>query len=99
MATQAELAAQLTTATGALEGAIAKIKDALNKADPALETAVTGVVAKIAEKLGLREEYTRGKTHEEKRRLSFSASGVSDLKWINKGSVHGFSRWWRKAKP
>jgi anaerobic selenocysteine-containing dehydrogenase len=36
-------------------------------------------VAKIAEKLGLREEYTRGKTHEEKRRLSFNASGVSDL--------------------
>jgi anaerobic selenocysteine-containing dehydrogenase len=37
------------------------------------------VVAKIAEKLGLREEYTHGKTHEEKRRLSFSASGVNDF--------------------
>ncbi len=37
------------------------------------------VVTKIAEKLGLREEYTRGKTYEEKRRLSFEASGVEQL--------------------
>jgi trimethylamine-N-oxide reductase (cytochrome c) len=37
------------------------------------------VVAKIAEKLGLQEEYTLGSTHEEKRRLSFHASGVDQL--------------------
>ena len=37
------------------------------------------IVAKIAEKLGLREEYTRGKTIEEKQKLSFEASGVDGL--------------------
>ncbi len=37
------------------------------------------VAAKIAEKLGLKEQYTLGKTHEEKRRLSFDASGVGQL--------------------
>jgi anaerobic selenocysteine-containing dehydrogenase len=35
------------------------------------------VVALVARKLGLWEEYTLGKTHEEKRRLSFEASGVA----------------------
>ncbi|MGB9880112.1 MAG: molybdopterin dinucleotide binding domain-containing protein, partial [Anaerolineae bacterium] len=35
--------------------------------------------AKIAEKLGLLEEYTRGKTHEEKQRLAFEGSGVASL--------------------
>ncbi|MCE5253320.1 MAG: molybdopterin-dependent oxidoreductase, partial [Actinomycetia bacterium] len=37
------------------------------------------VVAKIAEKLGLYEEYTQGKTMEEKQKLSFEASGMEDL--------------------
>jgi len=37
------------------------------------------VVAKVAEKLGLREEYTRGGTVEERQRLSFEVSGVEDL--------------------
>jgi anaerobic selenocysteine-containing dehydrogenase len=37
------------------------------------------IVVKIAEKLGLKEEYTLGKTHEEKRKLSFDASGVEKL--------------------
>ncbi len=37
------------------------------------------VVAKIADKLGLLEEYTFGKSHEEKQKLAFEASGVSTL--------------------
>ena len=37
------------------------------------------VVAKIAEKLGLLEDYTQGKTMEEKQRLAFDGSGVEDL--------------------
>jgi anaerobic selenocysteine-containing dehydrogenase len=37
------------------------------------------IVARIADKLGLLEEYTRGKTMEEKQRLSFEASGVEGL--------------------
>ncbi len=37
------------------------------------------VVAKIAEKLGLWEEYTKGKTHEEKQKLAFEGSGVQGL--------------------
>ena len=37
------------------------------------------VVAKIAEKLGLHEEYTQGKTHEEKQRLAFEGSGMDGL--------------------
>jgi trimethylamine-N-oxide reductase (cytochrome c) len=37
------------------------------------------IVATIAEKLGLREEYTQGKTHEEKQKLAFEGSGVTDL--------------------
>jgi len=37
------------------------------------------VVAKIAEKLGLLEEYTQGKTHEEKQRLAYEGSGVAHL--------------------
>ena len=37
------------------------------------------IVAKIAEKLGLQEEYTSGKTHEEKQKLVFEGSGVEEL--------------------
>ena len=37
------------------------------------------IVAKIAEKLGLQEEYTLGKTHEEKQKLAFEGSGVAPL--------------------
>ena len=37
------------------------------------------IVAKIAEKLGLREEYTQGKTIEEKQKLAFEGSGVEEL--------------------
>jgi trimethylamine-N-oxide reductase (cytochrome c) len=37
------------------------------------------IVAKIADKLGLLEEYTGGKTHEEKQKLCFDASGVEEL--------------------
>jgi anaerobic selenocysteine-containing dehydrogenase len=37
------------------------------------------IVATIAEKLGLREEYTQGKTFEEKQKLAFDASGVQEL--------------------
>ena len=37
------------------------------------------IVAKIAEKLGLHEEYTQGKTHEEKQKLAFEGSGVDEL--------------------
>ena len=37
------------------------------------------VVAKIAEKLGLHEEYTQGKTHEEKQKLAYEGSGMTDL--------------------
>ncbi|HUJ68257.1 MAG TPA: molybdopterin dinucleotide binding domain-containing protein, partial [Syntrophorhabdales bacterium] len=37
------------------------------------------IVTFIAEKLGLKEEYTQGKTHEEKQKLSFDASGVDQL--------------------
>jgi trimethylamine-N-oxide reductase (cytochrome c) len=37
------------------------------------------IVATIAGKLGLKEEYTLGKTHEEKQKLSFDASGVDQL--------------------
>ncbi|MBN2041626.1 MAG: molybdopterin-dependent oxidoreductase [Spirochaetes bacterium] len=36
-------------------------------------------VVKIAEKLGLKEEYTGGKTHEEKQEMSFEGSGVEKL--------------------
>jgi anaerobic selenocysteine-containing dehydrogenase len=34
------------------------------------------IVTKIAQKLGLEEEYTHGKNHEEKQKLSFDVSGV-----------------------
>ncbi len=34
---------------------------------------------RIAEKLGLAEEYTQGKTHEEKQKLAFEGSGVEKL--------------------
>ena len=37
------------------------------------------IVATIAEKLGLHEEYTKGKTHEEKQRLAFDGSGMDGL--------------------
>ncbi len=37
------------------------------------------IVAKIAGKLGLEEEYTHGKTHEEKQKLVFEASGVEQF--------------------
>jgi anaerobic selenocysteine-containing dehydrogenase len=37
------------------------------------------IVAKIAAKLGLEEEYTRGKTLEEKQKLAFDAAGVEGL--------------------
>jgi anaerobic selenocysteine-containing dehydrogenase len=37
------------------------------------------IVATIAEKLGLLEEYTQGKTHEEKQKLVFEGSGVEKL--------------------
>ena len=37
------------------------------------------IVAKIAEKLGFLEEYTQGKTHEEKQKLCFDASGIDEL--------------------
>ena len=37
------------------------------------------IVAKIADKLGFLEAYTGGKTHEEKQKLSFEASGVEEL--------------------
>ncbi len=37
------------------------------------------VVVKVAEKLGLAEAYTKGKTHEEKQKLAFDGSGVEDL--------------------
>jgi anaerobic selenocysteine-containing dehydrogenase len=37
------------------------------------------IVARVAEKLGLLEEYTRGKTHEEKQKLAFEGSGVEGL--------------------
>jgi anaerobic selenocysteine-containing dehydrogenase len=37
------------------------------------------VVAAIAAKLGLHDEYTQGKTHEEKQRLAFDGSGMDDL--------------------
>jgi trimethylamine-N-oxide reductase (cytochrome c) len=37
------------------------------------------IVATIAEKLGLHEEYTQRKTHEEKQRLIFEGSGVEKL--------------------
>ena len=37
------------------------------------------IVTTIAEKLGLKEEYTLGKTHEEKQKLAFEASGVEEL--------------------
>jgi len=37
------------------------------------------IVAKIAGKLGLEEEYTHGKTHLEKQKLSFEVSGVKEL--------------------
>jgi anaerobic selenocysteine-containing dehydrogenase len=49
---------------------IAPVGESLNDFD---------AVAKVAEKLGLLEEYTLGKTHEEKRRLSFNASGLAPL--------------------
>jgi anaerobic selenocysteine-containing dehydrogenase len=49
---------------------IAPVGESLNDFD---------AVAKVAEKLGLLEEYTLGKTHEEKRRLSFDASGLAPL--------------------
>jgi anaerobic selenocysteine-containing dehydrogenase len=37
------------------------------------------VVARVAEKLGLLEEYTRGTSMEEKQQLAFEASGVQEL--------------------
>ena len=37
------------------------------------------IVAKIAETLGLHEEYTGGKTHEQKQKLAFEGSGVTGL--------------------
>jgi anaerobic selenocysteine-containing dehydrogenase len=37
------------------------------------------IVARVAEKLGLFEEYTKGKTMEEKQRISFEASGADSL--------------------
>ena len=49
MATQVELAAQLTTSTATLSAAIDRIKGELGKADPALEAAVAANTAKIAE--------------------------------------------------
>jgi len=37
------------------------------------------IVAKIAGKLGLQEQYTGGKTHEQKQKLAFEGSGVTGL--------------------
>jgi anaerobic selenocysteine-containing dehydrogenase len=37
------------------------------------------IVAKIAEKLGLYEEYTQGKTHVEKQKLAFEGAGMEGL--------------------
>ena len=37
------------------------------------------IVTFIAEKLGLKEEYTQGKTHEEKQKLVFEGSGATEL--------------------